>query len=72
MLKKGTYRHYKGKNYEVIGHAIHTETGEYMAVYSPHIPVDDLPPDTLFVRPLSQFLEEVDVDGTMVPRFKKI
>lgn len=60
----GTYRHYKNKNYELIGIATHSETEEKLAVYRP------LYGDrALWVRPLAMFLELVEVDGETVPRF---
>ncbi|MCC6643671.1 DUF1653 domain-containing protein, partial [Candidatus Peregrinibacteria bacterium] len=33
MIEPGIYRHYKGKNYRVIGVAKHSETMELMVVY---------------------------------------
>ena len=33
MLKLGKYRHYKGKEYDVIGVATHSETLEELVVY---------------------------------------
>lgn len=33
MVKPGRYRHYKGKEYEVIGCAKHSETEEEFVVY---------------------------------------
>ena len=63
-LKPGRYRHYKGKDYEVIGIARHSETEEELVVYRP------LYGDKgLWVRPLSMFRESVDVAGESVPRF---
>ena len=63
-LVPGRYRHYKGNEYEVIGVARHSETGERVVVYRP------LYNDTgLWVRPLAMFLETVTVDGKAVPRF---
>ncbi|WP_166253274.1 DUF1653 domain-containing protein [Marinobacter salicampi] len=63
-LKPGVYRHYKGRNYEVIGTARHSETEEYMVVYrclyGDH---------SLWVRPLAMFRETVEVAGEQVPRF---
>lgn len=32
-IRPGKYRHYKGKDYEVIGVARHSETEEQMVVY---------------------------------------
>ena len=33
MIKPGRYRHYKGKDYEVLGVARHSETEEAYVVY---------------------------------------
>ena len=66
------YLHFKGKNYEVLGVGIYTETGEEVVIYSP---VDDqglLDTKQLFVRPLQMFMEEIEVSGEKTPRFKFI
>lgn len=63
-LKPGRYRHYKGKDYEVIGIARHSETEEELVVYRPLYGDQGL-----WVRPLSMFRESVDVAGESVPRF---
>ncbi|NBS58640.1 MAG: DUF1653 domain-containing protein [Betaproteobacteria bacterium] len=67
MLPSGTYRHYKGNDYEVVGVATHSETHEPMVVYRPLYGER-----ALWVRPLAMFMEEVTVDGKTVPRFAKI
>lgn len=65
MIKLGKYRHYNNKDYEVIGTALHSETLEEMVLYKALY--DD---GQLWVRPLSMFLEEVEINGQMMPRFK--
>lgn len=67
MLQTGRYRHYKGKDYEVIGIATHSETSEKMVVYRTLYGDYDL-----WVRPLAMFTETVTVDGETVPRFRFI
>lgn len=63
-LKIGKYRHYKGKNYAVLYVAKHSETTEEYVVYR------QLYGDCeVWIRPLSMFLEEVEIDGNTVPRF---
>jgi hypothetical protein len=62
----GRYRHYKGKFYEVIGTARHSETEEELVVY--RCLYGDR---SLWVRPLAMFLESVEADGGMVPRFAR-
>lgn len=63
-LTCGRYRHYKGKEYEVIGVAKHTETEEdfvvYRALYGER---------GLWVRPLAMFQEFVQQGDQRVPRF---
>jgi len=64
MLKLGKYRHYKGKDYEVLGVAKHSETLEELVVYRALYGGGQI-----WVRPLKMFLEEVEVDGKKIPRF---
>jgi hypothetical protein len=67
MLKLGKYKHYKGKDCEVIGVAKHSETLEDMVVYRELY--DD---GGLWVRPYAMFVEDVLVDGKKIPRFQFI
>lgn len=65
VVRRGRYRHYKGNEYEVIDVACHSETEEEMVVYR------TLYGDgSLWVRPFGMFIENVLVDGQMVPRFE--
>ncbi len=64
-LQLGRYRHYKGKEYEVLGVAQHSETLEelvvYRALYGQH---------GLWARPRAMFCETVIIDGKKKPRFE--
>ncbi len=64
-IKLGHYRHYKGKEYKVIGIAKHSESLEELVVYKALY--DD---GQLWARPAKMFLEEVEKDGKKVPRFE--
>ena len=66
-LKLGTYEHYKGNKYEVIGVAKHSETMEELVVYRALYGSCDL-----WIRPIEMFLETVEVNGEKIPRFKYI
>lgn len=66
-IKLGKYRHFKGKEYEVIGVAKHSETLEDMVVYRALYGDNGL-----WVRPLSMFLETVVRDGKEIKRFTYI
>lgn len=63
-IAAGIYQHYKGQQYRVIGVAQHSETEEYMVVYQALYGAFGL-----WVRPLSMFLESVEVAGQRQPRF---
>lgn len=58
----GTYKHYKGGLYQVLGVALHSETLEPLVLYQHD--------GKFWVRPYAMFLESVEVDGKAVPRFK--
>lgn len=67
MIKPGRYRHFKGREYEVIGVAKHSETLEevvvYRQLYGEH---------GLWVRPASMWEETVERDGKTYKRFTYI
>lgn len=65
IIKLGKYRHYKGKEYKVMGVARHSETLEELVIYRALYDNFDL-----WARPLKMFLEEVEVNGKKVPRFE--
>jgi hypothetical protein len=66
-LAPGTYRHYKGGQYQVMGVARHSESLEPLVVYRP------LYNDSgLWVRPYEMFTGVVVIDGKALPRFAKV
>ena len=65
--KPGKYRHYKGKYYQVIETALHSETLQAMVVYRALYGDGGL-----WVRPRSMFLGTVEVDGVKYPRFELV
>lgn len=67
-MKLGRYQHYKGKFYEVIGSARHSETLEELVVYRA-LYESEYGKNALWVRPKAMFLESVLVDEKEVPRF---
>ena len=67
QIKSGRYRHFKGKEYEVIGVARHSETGEELVVY--RALYGDF---GLWVRPVSMWNELVERDGQTFRRFTYI
>jgi len=69
-IKLGKYRHYKGREYEVTGIAKHSETLEDLVVYRALYDSEEFGNNSLWVRPLPMFIEEVEVNGKLVPRFK--
>lgn len=63
-LQPGRYRHYKGKDYEVIGVARHSEDESLLVVYRPLYGEREL-----WVRPLAMFDELIEIEGNSIPRF---
>lgn len=67
-MKLGKYLHSKtGKQYRVLGIALHSETLEEMVVYEC---LYDNPRAKLWVRPKKMFLEDIILNGKSVPRFQ--
>lgn len=64
-IRTGPYRHYKGKEYTVIGVARHSETEEELVVYR-----QEYGDRSLWIRPRKMFEELVEVEGRTVPRFQ--
>ena len=63
-IKLGKYKHFKGKEYEVLGVARHSETLEEMVVYRALYGDGGL-----WVRPAAMWTEEVSREGYHGPRF---
>lgn len=66
-IKPGRYRHFKGREYEVLGVARHSETEEELIVY--RALYGDF---GLWVRPVSMWNETVGRDGKTFRRFTYI
>ncbi len=64
LPRPGRYRHYKGKDYRVIGVARHSESMEPLVVYQALYGEPGL-----WVRPSAMFAENVVLHGQAVPRF---
>jgi hypothetical protein len=67
-IRLGKYKHFKGKFYNVIAIAKDSENQEkelviYKALYDNN---------QVWARPLNMFLETIEVDGKVVPRFEYI
>lgn len=67
QIKPGRYRHFKGREYEVLGIARHSETEEELVVY--RALYGDF---GLWVRPVSMWNETVERDGKTFRRFTYI
>ncbi len=68
-LPPGRYRHFKGKEYTVLGVARHSETHEELVVYR-----QEYGDHGLWARPKQMFMERVTVEGKVTvakPRCSK-
>lgn len=78
--EKGFYYHYKHDPakafndyaYEVLGLALHTESKEYTVLYRPLYENKYLGVADFSVRPYEMFIETIEKEGKVTPRFTKI
>ncbi len=66
-VRTGRWKHFKGKEYRVLGTALHSETMEPMVVYQALYGEG-----ALWVRPTAMWNETVQRDGVSLPRFTYI
>lgn len=68
-IAPGVYRHTKsGHDYQVLGVALETETGQQLVIYRPLYEHQY----ELFARPYGMFVDQVEIDGQIAPRFELI
>ncbi|MAF99078.1 MAG: hypothetical protein CMH61_00545 [Nanoarchaeota archaeon] len=66
-MELGTYQHFKGNKYEVIGIGKHSETQEELVIYKALYGENQI-----WIRPKEMFLGKKIIDGKEVQRFTKI
>jgi hypothetical protein len=71
-IKIGKYEHYKGKQYEVLDVARHSETLEELVIYRALYDSEEFGSNALWARPKSIFLKKVNIDEKETCRFKYI
>jgi len=72
QIKIGKYKHYKGKLYQVLGLARHSETLEELIVYQALYESKEFGNHAIWVRPVKMFTEKVLINGKEVNRFEFI
>ena len=70
QIKPGDlWRHYKNKDYKIIALSRHSEDLSWYVVYEA---LYDNAMSKIWHRPLEMFLETIEIDNIVVPRFKRI
>jgi len=67
IVRGGVYEHFKKKRYRILAIARHSETLEELVVYQALYGESGV-----WVRPVAMFLENVSLDGKVLPRFKLV
>lgn len=71
-IKPGKYKHYKGKLYEVIGVANHSETLEKLVIYRALYESKDFGKNAIWARPIDMFKDIIIINNKKTPRFQFI
>jgi hypothetical protein len=66
----GLYKHFKGKHYQVLFVGKHSSSLEDMVAYRAMYYSEAFGDNAFWFRPVSEFLEEVEFNGKLVPRFQ--
>ena len=68
------YVHYKNKPYKLIDFSLRDESSEKEehVLYKPLYEPEDFPKNTLWLRPLEMFFENINLNEETIPRFKYI
>lgn len=69
-IKIGTYKHYKGKLYKVLGTGRHSENPDEIFVVYQALYESEFGKDQIWIRPIKMFTEEIDFEGKKVKRFE--
>ena len=67
LIVEEIYEHYKKKRYKILAIARHSETLEELVVYQALYGEG-----RVWVRPVAMFLENISVDGRVLPRFARV
>jgi len=69
-IEADLYQHFKGNYYEVIGVGCHVDTHDYFVIYRSLYRRGTAP--AIWLRGYKDFIGRVEVDGEIVPRFRRI
>jgi len=72
MIKTGKYQHFKGKFYQVLHLAKHSETQEWLVIYKPLYKDEQNNELGIWARPLAMFNETIERDGNTIKRFNYV
>ncbi len=71
-IKIGKYKHFKGKEYQVIGVARHSEDLSELVIYQALYESEDFGKEALWARPIEMFLGTKNIDEKEIKRFEYI
>jgi hypothetical protein len=64
-----TYEHYKGQRYRVLMLGRDSESTEEVVVYQGLYDSEEFGENPVWVRPVKEFVETVEIEGVIRPRF---